>query len=336
MNRTRIAVFGAGSWGTALAIQLSRNPNNEVVMWGHEAEHVSNLTRQKENSEFLPGVKLPDNLLLTSDIAAAAQGIHFALIVVPSYAFNEFLDRLKIELSSDVAIFWATKGFDLASGQLLHTMVEDKFPKHPYGIISGPTFATEVAQNLPTAITCAGNDEELTRQFAECLHYDHFRCYTSDDVIGVEVGGALKNILAIAVGAIDGLGLGANTRSALMTRGLSEMMRFGLQAGGKQETFMGLAGLGDMILTCTDDQSRNRRFGLAIGRGADRAQAEKDIGQTVEGVRAARAIADIIKKQNLDLPIMQKVCEVLFEGKNPMMAISELENRSLKSEIALP
>lgn len=332
MSKTKIAVFGAGSWGTALAIQLDRNPNNDVILWGHDPEAINKIKAEKSNTDFLPGVPLSDDIHLTSDLEEACKHIDYVLIVIPSYAFVEFCEKLKPLIPVYVPIFWATKGFDLVTGNLLHETVESVFPNNAYGIISGPTFALEVAKGLPTSITCAGSQVEAAEGFAHCLHYDNFRCYISEDVIGVEVGGALKNILAIAVGITDGLALGANTRAALMTRGLSEVMRYGMSVGGHAETFMGLAGLGDLVLTCTDNLSRNRRFGLLIGAGKSLEDAEIEVGQTVEGVRAAKALDKIIQEKSLDLPIMQKACDVLLRGKAPLEALKELQERSLKNE----
>ncbi len=332
MSKAKIAVFGAGSWGTALAIQLDRLPENEVVLWGHDPAAIESIKADKMNTHFLPGIPVAQSIRLTSDLTLACQQIDYALIVIPSYAFVEFCEKLKPLIPSNVPIFWATKGFDLDTGNLLHGAVESAFPNNAYGVISGPTFALEVAKGLPTSITCAGNQQQATEGFARRLHFGNFRCYLSGDVIGVEVGGALKNILAIAVGITDGLKLGANTRAALMTRGLSEIMQYGISVGGHSETFMGLAGLGDLVLTCTDDLSRNRRFGLLVGAGKSLKDAEVEVGQTVEGVRAAAALDKLIKEKSLDLPIMTKACDVLLRGKPPLQALKELQERSIRSE----
>ncbi len=326
-----VALFGAGSWGTALAMQLARN-GSRVNLWGHEPEHVENLIRDRENKAFLPAIALHDNITPIVDLKACLKQAETILIAIPSKAFRGFLRTLKSELDEDLSVFWASKGFEIESGKLLHELIIEEMPGHHYGVISGPTFATEVARGLPAAITCAGDDEETTAFFAGLLHGSRFRCYTSDDVVGVELGGALKNILAIAVGTADGLGFGANTRAALMTRGLSEVMRLGQRLGARQETLMGLAGLGDLILTCTDDQSRNRRFGLAIGQGKTVEQAEIDVGQTVEGLRAARAIFLLSKELGLELPIMEQVYRVLYEDVKPVDAVQSLENRPQRPE----
>ncbi|MCP4388314.1 MAG: NAD(P)-dependent glycerol-3-phosphate dehydrogenase, partial [Gammaproteobacteria bacterium] len=251
----------------------------------------------------------------------------YLLIVIPSKGFRGLLQKLKPLIDDDRLLFWASKGFEIESGKLLHEVVTEELSIRHYGVVSGPTFATEVARGTPAAIACAGNNPQSSETFAALLRGHHFRAYTSDDVIGVELGGALKNVLAIAVGVSDGLGFGANTRAALMTRGLSEIMHLGTRLGAKRETLMGLAGLGDIILTCTDDQSRNRRFGLAIGKGKSVSQAEIEVGQTVEGLRAARAIYHKSKQLELELPIIDEVYHVLYDGKNPHDAVRDLENR---------
>jgi glycerol-3-phosphate dehydrogenase (NAD(P)+) len=330
-TKPTIAVFGAGSWGTALAIQLARN-GLPVNLWGHRADHIDRLIREGENSVYLPGVELSQNIKPTASIKKCMQQAQIVLIAIPSKTFREFLQSLKAHIGAEIPVFWASKGFEIDTGKFLHQLVCEELPGHHYGVVSGPTFASEVARGLPAAITCAGDDEDATSRFAALLHGNRFRCYTSSDVIGVELGGALKNILAIAVGAADGLGFGANTRAALMTRGLSEVMRLGQRLGARQETLMGLAGLGDLILTCTDDQSRNRRFGLAIGKGMSVQEAEKEVGQTVEGLRAARAIYNMSQKLDLDLPIMAQVYHVLYEGKKPLDAVKSLEDRPQKAE----
>jgi len=332
-GQATVALFGAGSWGTALAMQLGRN-GVRVNLWGHEPAHIDNLVRDGENREFLPGISLHENIHPVSTLEKCLACADAVLIAIPSKAFRSFLGELKPVISPALSVFWASKGFEIETGKLLHELVKEELPGHHYGVISGPTFATEVARGLPAAITCAGDDEEQTAFFAGLLHGSRFRCYTSDDVIGVELGGALKNILAIAVGTADGLGFGANTRAALMTRGLSEVMRLGKRLGARQETLMGLSGLGDLILTCTDDQSRNRRFGLAIGRGRSVEEAELEVGQTVEGLRAARAIFLLSRELGLELPIMEQVYRVLYEGVAPAEAVESLENRPQKQEFS--
>ncbi len=312
-------------------MQLARN-GARVNLWGHDPTHIARLIKDGENKAFLPGITLHESIHPVTTLADCLHQADTVLIAIPSKAFRNFLSQLNGAIKPGLSIFWASKGFEIESGKLLHQLVIEELPGHHYGVISGPTFATEVAHGLPAAITCAGDNEPATAFFAGLLHGSRFRCYTSDDVIGVELGGALKNILAIAVGIADGLGFGANTRAALMTRGLSEVMRLGTCLGARQETLMGLAGLGDLILTCTDDQSRNRRFGLAIGKGKTIVEAEVDVGQTVEGLRAARAIYLLSQEQELELPIMEQVYRVLYEGVKPIDAVQSLENRPQRPE----
>jgi glycerol-3-phosphate dehydrogenase (NAD(P)+) len=321
-----IAVLGAGSWGTALALQLARNPL-QVNLWGHDPAHIERLTVERENAEYLPGFPLPDNIHPQQSLDAAIAGCRFLLVAIPSKGFRTLLRQLKPLLDAEVALFWASKGFEIETGLLLHEVIDEELPSRHYGIVSGPTFAAEVARGLPAAIACAGNHEPTTAAFTRLLRGHHLRAYITTDIIGVELGGALKNVLAIAVGVADGLGFGANTRAALMTRGLAEIMRFGTRFGAQQETLMGLAGLGDIILTCTDNQSRNRRFGLLIGEGKSVAQAELEVGQTVEGLRAAGAIYNKARQLELDMPISREVYRVLYEGKNPGDAVRDLEER---------
>ena len=329
---SKVAVIGAGSWGTALALQLARN-GLQVNLWGHEEKHINSLIADKQNTEFLPGIDFPQNIQPTASLKQAVEGVLHVLIVIPSKAYREFLAKLKPLINSQTRVFWASKGFEIESGKFLHELVIEELGIQHYGVISGPTFATEVANNLPASVTCAGSTIDSTQEFSELLHGGHFRCYSSNDIIGVEVGGALKNVLAIAVGAADGLGFGANTRAALITRGLAEVMRFGEVLGAQKETLMGLSGLGDLILTSTDNQSRNRRFGLAIGQGLTVNQAIDSIGQTVEGYRATKAIYFMAQKRSISLPIMEQVYKVLYEGKAPLVAVSELEGREQKAEI---
>jgi glycerol-3-phosphate dehydrogenase (NAD(P)+) len=331
MNKN-IALLGAGSWGTALAILAARN-GCQVLLWGHNPAHVAALTRDRENKQFLSGLAFPDNLHITGDLAEIAAFSDLLLVCVPSHGFKDILVKLKPYVSHDVKIAWATKGFNPDDGSLLHEVVADLFGTDtPAAILSGPTFAREVAADLPTAITIAANHPEFANQLSDMLHGERFRTYTSSDIIGVEVGGAVKNVLAIAAGIADGLGFGANTRAALITRGLTEIIRLGVQLGGKPDTFMGLAGLGDLLLTCTDNQSRNRRFGLALGLGKDRAEATAEIGQEIEGVFAARETYLLAQKHGIEMPITEQTYKVLYEGLDPLTAVQNLLGREQKSE----
>ncbi|PLY12410.1 MAG: glycerol-3-phosphate dehydrogenase [Sedimenticola sp.] len=326
-----IAVLGAGSWGTALAILLSRN-GAEVRLWGHLESEISALQRDGENRAYLPGAAFPQGLSCTTDLGAAIQDADEVLVVVPSHAFRQVLSNIAPLLGPDTSLSWATKGLEPKTGKLLHTMAREVLGDRPIAAISGPTFAKEVAQGLPTAITVASSSPAHAERLAGYLRSDCFRAYTSDDIIGLEIGGAAKNVMAIAAGIADGLGFGANTRAALITRGLAEIMRLGIHLGGNPETFMGLGGLGDLVLTCTDNQSRNRRMGLALARGLTIEQARQEIGQEVEGVMAAREI--YLKALELDvaMPITEQTYLMLHKGLDPRQAVHNLLERRQKAE----
>jgi glycerol-3-phosphate dehydrogenase (NAD(P)+) len=328
----KIAILGAGSWGTALAILAAGN-GCQTLLWGHNSEHIAALARDGENLRYLPDQPFPKNLSVTANLADVADFSGLVLVCVPSRAFKATLIALKAQTTDAVKIAWATKGFNSDDGRLLHEIVAEVFSAQtPAAIISGPSFAREVAANLPTAITIASPQIDFANELATILHSGFFRTYTSTDIIGVEIGGAVKNVLAIAAGIADGLGFGANTRAALITRGLNEIIRLGIKLGGKQETFMGLAGLGDLVLTCTDNQSRNRRFGLALGQGRDRAAVTAEIGQEIEGVLAAKETYLLAKKYEIDMPITEQTYKVLYEGLAPLTAVQNLLAREQKPE----
>jgi len=332
VKNKKIAILGAGSWGTALAILAARN-GCQTLLWGHNPEHMLALATDRQNIRYLPNLPFPDNLQVTSALSDVATFSNLILICVPSHAFKKTLISLKPYSSIDIQIAWASKGFNPDDGCLLHEIVAEIFTEQtPAAILSGPTFAREVAANLPTALTIASAQPDFAKQLSAILHGGLFRIYTSSDVIGVEVGGAVKNVLAIAAGIADGLGFGANTRAALITRGLNEIIRLGVVLGGKQETFMGLAGLGDLILTCTDNQSRNRRFGLALGLGKNRNDAIQEIGQEIEGISAARETFLLAKKYGIEMPITEQTYKVLYEDLAPLTAVQNLLSREQKAE----
>jgi len=332
VKNKKIAILGAGSWGTALAILAARN-GCQTLLWGHNPEHMQALATERQNIRYLPNLPFPDNLQVTSALSDVATFSNLILICVPSHAFKKTLINLKPYSSSNIQIAWASKGFNPDDGCLLHEIVAEIFTEQtPAAILSGPTFAREVAANLPTALTIASAQPDFAKQLSAILHGGLFRIYTSSDVIGVEVGGAVKNVLAIAAGIADGLGFGANTRAALITRGLNEIIRLGVVLGGKQETFMGLAGLGDLILTCTDNQSRNRRFGLALGLGKNRNDAIQEIGQEIEGISAARETFLLAKKYGIEMPITEQTYKVLYEDLAPLTAVQNLLSREQKAE----
>lgn len=285
------------------------------------------------NERYLPGITLPDKLSPVSDLEQTLANANDVLVVVPSHAFRQTLEHLAPRLKQGTRVAWATKGLEPGSRKLLHQVTHEVLgAAHSSAVISGPTFAKEVAKGLPTAVTVASSDVTTADYFAACLHGGTFRAYTASDVVGVELGGACKNVLAIAAGIADGLGFGANTRAALITRGLAELMRLGVPLGGHPETFMGLAGLGDLVLTCTDDQSRNRRVGLALGQGKSLEEAVDAIGQAVEGVKSAPEIHRLAQDIGVEMPITEQVYRVLYEGETAREAVAALLHREKKAE----
>ncbi|CAK0769765.1 glycerol-3-phosphate dehydrogenase [Gammaproteobacteria bacterium] len=331
MAPDRIAVLGAGSWGTALAILLAGN-GHTTRLWGHLPAAMAELADGRENRAFLPGIPFPSALSPTDRLPEALEGAQEVLLVVPSHAFRETLGLCAPHLTGSMGISWATKGFEPKTGQLLHEVAEELLGPRDWAVLSGPTFAREVALGLPTAITVAATTPGHARRVAGYLHSNRFRAYLSDDLIGVEVGGATKNVLAIAAGIADGLQLGANTRAALITRGLAEIMRLGTALGGKRETFMGLAGLGDLALTCTDNQSRNRRFGLALATGHSASAAQAMIGQEIEGIQTTQEVFRKAQRIGIEMPLCEQVYRVVVEGLSPQQSLQALLERELREE----
>ncbi len=326
------AVLGAGSWGTALATLLASN-GQPTTLWGRSAEQMAQMAVRRTNERYLPGVPLFDSLQFSADLMATLAQVRDVLIVVPSSVFRTTLESIRPHLAADARLVWATKGFESGTGKLCHQVVAEVLGgQRPTAVISGPTFAAEVAKGMPTALTVASRDEAFAAELASRLHNRVFRAYTSSDVTGVEVGGAIKNVLAIAAGISDGLGCGANARAALITRGLTEVMRLGEALGGERETFMGLTGLGDLILTCTDNQSRNRRFGLALGQGQSVSTARGGISQVVEGIHAAKEANRLAVKHSIDMPITDQVYQVVRGRCTPREAVSQLLHRGRKPE----
>ena len=326
-------MLGAGSWGTALAIQLAR-AGRATVLWGRNRAQVEALARERRNSRYLPNAGFPDGLTVTAALTDALAGVEDVLIVVPSHAFRQTLAAVAATGVALKGFAWATKGFELETGLLPHQVVEDVLSGDlPTGVLAGPTFAAEVGAGLPSAMTIASARADYARRLAESITTDTFRAYTSSDIIGVEVGAATKNVFAIGAGISDGLGFGANTRIALLTRGLAEMTRLGLALGARRDTFMGLAGMGDLVLTCTDDQSRNRRFGLALARGQSVEHALRDIGQVVEGYYGARSVHQVASRLNVGMPIVEQIYRVLYEHVSPHDAVAALMRRPVMSEL---
>jgi glycerol-3-phosphate dehydrogenase (NAD(P)+) len=328
----RLAVLGAGSWGTALAIQ-SANAGRPTLLWGRDPERLADYARARRNLKFLPGAPFPAALELEPDLARAVERAVNVLVAVPSSAFRATLAAIAPMLRPAQGVAWATKGFEIDSGLLPHQVARELLPGTTrIAVVSGPTFAGELARGLPSAVTIASPEPDFAAALAQDLSDTTLRAYTSEDIVGVEVGGAMKNVLAIAAGMSDGMGFGANTRVALITRGLAEMTRLGVALGARPETFMGLAALGDLVLTSTDNQSRNRRFGMLLAGGADLESAEREIGQVVEGVRAARAVHEVAKRLRLELPIAEQIYAVLYEGLPMREAVRALMGRELKRE----
>jgi glycerol-3-phosphate dehydrogenase (NAD(P)+) len=328
-----IAVVGAGSWGTALALQFARVGCNVRLGGVVELDLLEAMIEDRENKRYLPDVMFPPNLAAYPKLEECLEGARDVLVVVPSHGLRATLTQIKPLLGRDSRVCWATKGFELSTGKLPHQVAAEVLgPDIPVAVLSGPTFAKEVGAGLPTAMTIASNDEGFARALAEAISSDNFRAYTSDDIIGVEVGGAVKNALAIGAGMSDGLGFGANTRIALINRGLVELMRLGVALGAKKETFMGLAGMGDLVLTCTDNLSRNRRMGLALAAGKTVAEAQEEIQQVVEGVKAAKAVHEVAEERGIEMPIVNQVYRILYEGVSPRAAVEALMSRELKPE----
>jgi glycerol-3-phosphate dehydrogenase (NAD(P)+) len=324
-----IAVLGAGAWGTALAIALSGR--HQVALWARDPIQGKAIDTERRNRRYLAEAVLPAEIAVTSDARSALERADLAVIATPTGAMRDAV-ALVGALGRTLPVLWACKGFEPATGALPHRIVAETLAGTPCGALSGPSFALEVAQGRPTALTLASVEAGFARDTARELHQARLRVYFSNDLIGVEIGGAVKNVLAIATGICDGLDLGLNARAALITRGLAEMTRLGVACGGRAETFMGLTGAGDLILTCTGELSRNRRVGLLLGRGEALDQVLAKIGHVAEGVQSARAVERAAEEQRVEMPITQAVCGVLFRGTNPATAVEQLLARDPKRE----
>ena len=332
MQARPVAVLGAGSWGTALAALIARH-GHPTVLWGRDAAVVEAIDQRHENPHYLPGIALPAELRATTDLAAAMHDASLVLVVVPSHAFTETLHALAPLRPEGAGVAWATKGFEPGSGRFLHEVAAETLGAGvPLAVVTGPSFAKEVAQGLPTALTVHSDDAGFAKTVAEALHGPAFRAYTGDDMLGAELGGAMKNVLAVATGVADGMQLGLNARAGLITRGLNEMLRLNQALGGKAETLMGLAGLGDLVLTCTGDLSRNRRLGLALGRGQLIADAVREIGQVVESVQTADEVMRLARRHDVELPIAEAVHAVLHGEITPGEGLRQLMAREQKAE----
>jgi len=327
-----VAVLGAGSWGTALAALIARH-GHATTLWGRDAAMVEAIAARHENPRYLPGIGLPDSLRATTVLADAMAGADLVLVVVPSHAFAETIRALVPLRPAHAGVAWATKGFEPGSGRFLHEVAGDMLGDDvPLAVVTGPSFAKEVAAGLPTALTVHSEDAEFCKQVAGVLHGPAFRAYTGDDMRGAELGGAMKNVLAVATGVADGMGLGLNARAGLITRGLNEMLRLNIAIGGQPETLMGLAGLGDLVLTCTGDLSRNRRLGLALGRGQSLEDAVREIGQVVESIQTADEVMRQADAHGVELPISSNVRDVLHGDISPAEGLRRLMAREQKAE----
>lgn len=325
-QQKRLAVLGAGSWGSALALVLAGN-GHEVTLWGHNSEHISNLCKDRHNQRHLPGIAFPSTIHPTTCLGDAVSDASAIVIAVPSSVFVGLIEQIAAISEKSPSVLIATKGLQPGSGGLLHTLVEDRLEHHNVAVLSGPSFAVEVAAGLPTAVTIAAHTHAVAAHFARPFHSQSFRPYTSTDLIGVQLGGAVKNVMAVATGIAEGLGLGANTQAGLITRGLAELRRLGVAMGAEPNTFMGLSGVGDMVLTCTDNQSRNRRFGYGIGRGEKTQKVLEKIGQTVEAMTTAREVYSLANTFGVDMPICQEVDSILKGDRNPNEALISLMQR---------
>ena len=326
-----IAVLGAGSWGSALALHLTRQ-GKTVRLWARDPAQAEEIARERCNRRYLPGHELPPALRVTESLDRALSAGALALVAVPSEGFEELVRRLSEIASPWLGLVCATKGLHPTSGRFLLEVAEDFVPRVPIALLSGPTFASEVAAGLPAAATLASRDADFARRLAPLFHSPSFRVYPSDDVVGVAIGGAVKNVLAIAAGIADGLGFGANARAALITRGLAELSRLGRALGGRPETLMGLSGLGDLVLTCTGDESRNRRCGLLLAAGRGLAEAQDEIGQAIEGVRSAAQTCRLAEGLGVEMPIVEAVARVLAEEQSPGAAVETLLAREPRRE----
>jgi glycerol-3-phosphate dehydrogenase (NAD(P)+) len=326
----RISVLGAGAWGTALALRLAAHTS--VILWTRSTEHAEDMVRQRENRRYLPGHVLPIGLSVSSDLGIACAGAELLVAAVPSNAFRSLASALA-GTGITTPIIWLCKGLETGSRKLPHAVLAEAWPDHPpAGVLSGPSFAQEVARGLPAALTIASADAEFARRVARELHDPKLRLYASTDVIGVELGGAVKNVIAIAAGISDGLGFGLNARAALVTRGLAELTRLGLKMGGRPETCMGLSGMGDLILTCTGDLSRNRQLGLRLAAGENLTDALRELGHVAEGATTALEVAELARENTIDMPITEAVALILKQEMPAREVVAALLARDLKDE----
>ena len=326
----RIAVFGAGAWGTALAQAFSAT--HEVCLWGRDRAHLDTIAHTRENQRYLPGVRLRESLRVESDFTRAAQTADLHLVVTPLGGLRDTVRQLH-RVQPATPLLWACKGLEAGSGRLPHEIIAEELgPSSASGVLTGPSFAVEVARGQPTAITLAAEDEGFARHWVATLHQPHLRIYANTDLIGCEIGGAIKNVIAIAAGVSDGMGFGLNARAALITRGLAEIARLAEALGGRGETLMGLAGMGDLILTCTGDLSRNRRVGLELARGSTLDDILRKLGHVAEGVSTAREVVSLAQRSGAEMPICEAVDALLHQGVDARAAVEKLLARDPRHE----
>mgnify|MGYP000022749574 FL=1 len=331
-GHSSLAVLGGGAWGTALALQLARR-GHRVALWVRSEAHAEAIQQARCNARYLPDIDLPEGIEATADLDAALASAEQVLVATPSHAFRPTLEQIVPILPATVGLAWACKGFEPNTGRFLHEVAQSVAgERRPMALISGPSFAHEVARGLPTAVTVAANDPKFGALWASLLHGEAFRAYYTDDLVGAELGGALKNVIAVACGLADGLGLGLNTRAALITRGLAEMIRLGDALGAQTKTLIGLAGVGDLVLTCTGDLSRNRRFGLMVGEGRSADEALAEIGQVVEGVNTAEEAMRLAERCGVEMPITEQVFGIIHRGWSPAKGVKVLLERDQKPE----
>ena len=331
----RSTVLGAGSWGTALASVLA-SKGYAVTLWGRDPVVIEGVATRRENARYLPGIELPQSLFATTQLAKALEGAELVVLAVPSHAIRQVAIEAKHHLHAGVPIVSAAKGIEGETLMTMNEVLEDVLPvaMHPYHtFLGGPSFAREVAKQLPTAVTIAGRWERVTKAVQDAFHTRWFRPYTSNDIVGCEVGGVVKNVIAIAAGMSDGLGFGANARAALVTRGLTEIQRLAVKKGANPMTLSGLAGLGDLVLTCSSQMSRNFTVGYGLGKGRALEEIQRDLGQVAEGVRNAKIVRELAHRMHVEMPITEVIHRVLYQGLPAKQAVADLMMRETKAEL---
>lgn len=329
---SRFTVIGAGAWGTALAIVLAKN-QHEVFLYTQEKEHADEMEKIRANFKYIPNILFPENIKISRDLDQDINHSDTVLIAVPSHAFTKVLIKIQKFLKPHHGVIWATKGLDPETGDFLNKTAQKILSHdHPLAVLTGPSFAKEVAAGQPTAVLIASDDLNFSKEMQKAFQDQYFRTYLCDDFIGAQIGGAVKNIMAIAVGLADGLGFGSNTKAALITRALAEMTRLGMALGAKRETLSGLSGLGDLILTCSDNQSRNRKFGVLLGQGKNIKKSLEEVGQIVEGYENCQTVFSLSKNLKLNMPIVCEIYKVLYQDLNPKEAVINLLTRSVGFE----